>query len=205
MRTAKLVLPLLLILVAAPACGDPPPRAATPSVSSLDGQLVVATRKLTDPHFARTVIFMVAHTGEGAMGLVVNRVFGAIALKDLFGGDSLGRAGGDPKVELRYGGPVDFNHGFVLHSADYLGSSTQVYRNGIALTASLDIVRAVAEGRGPKRSLFLSGYAGWGAGQLEHEIARGDWLVAPADPELLFSADPGSVWEQALRSAGLSL
>lgn len=204
MKFQRSVWPLLCWLVVVgtiPAQGRPRP--AQLQMSSLDGQFLVATRKLDDPHFAATVIFVVAHTGEGAMGLVVNRVFGSIALKDLFG-ESVGKGGGT-QVELRYGGPVEANLGFVLHSADYAGTSTQLFRHGIALSTGLDVVRAVAEGRGPKHSLFLAGYAGWGAGQLEHEIARGDWLVAPAAVELLFDADPGSMWERALRRAGLAL
>ncbi len=202
MKPAQFALTLLLILLAAGARFAHP--RATPQFSSLDGKFLVATRKLTDPNFTRCVIFMIAHNNEGAMGLVVNRVFGAITLKDLFGGQAIGK-GGERKVDLHYGGPVEFNRGFVLHSDDYTGASTQLFLNGIALSTELDVVQAVAGGHGPKRAQFLSGYTGWGAGQLEHEIARGDWLVAPADPELIFSADPDTVWEKALRHAGISL
>jgi putative transcriptional regulator len=175
-------------------------------VASLDGRFLVASRKLTDPHFRHSVIFMIAHDGDGALGLVVNRIFGAISLRTLFGERGVPRNGGF-KVSLHYGGPVAFEQGFVLHSADYAGQGTQVFRGGIALTTDLDVVRAVAEGRGPKRSVFVAGYTGWAGGQLEQEIARGDWLTAPADPELLFASDPDpdTVWEQALRGAGLDL
>ena len=138
------------------------------------------------------------------MGLVVNRMFGAISLKDLFGELGIKEAE-TRKIDLHYGGPVEFNRGFVLHSDDYAGASTQLFRNGIALSTGPDIVRAVAEGHGPKRTKFLAGYAGWGAGQLEREMSRGDWLVAPADPELIFSTEPASVWEKALQHAGFAL
>ncbi len=192
------------MLILATAWVQATARPSARQVSSLDGQCLVATAKLTDPHFAKTVIFVIAHTGEGAMGLIINRPLGPISLQDLFGEHGIKNAA-RVKVELRYGGPVENNLGFVLHSGDYADASTQLFRHGLALSTGLDIVQAVAAGRGPKRSQFLSGYAGWGAGQLESEMARGDWLAAPADPELILSADPATLWEQALRHAGLSL
>jgi putative transcriptional regulator len=206
MKPLKLAFPLLvaLVLLGATASAYAPPRSSTPQVSSLEGQFLVASRKMADPNFSRCVIYIVAHTDEGAMGLVVNRVFGAITLRDLFGDLGIKNAG-KVKVELHYGGPVENSRGFVLHSADYTGAGTQLFRNGIALSMGLDIVRAVAEGKGPKRAKFLSGYTGWAAGQLEAEMARGDWLVAPADPELMFSTAPDSVWEKALQRAGIAL
>ena len=202
-RISAFPLCLLLLAVSLGAGADPRPRRAAPVIASLDGQFLVATRRLVDPHFSRTVIFMVAHNGEGALGLVVNRALGAIKLKDLFG--EIGVEGSDKKVDLHYGGPVEMSMGFVLHTDDFAGTSTQLFRGGIALSTGIDIVRVVASGKGPKQSLFLSGYTGWGAGQLEHEIARGDWLVAPADAGLIFSADPATVWERALARAGLAL
>jgi putative transcriptional regulator len=200
--TALALFLLLLALVSAvPA--NVRPKSQAPLVSSLEGQFLVASRKMADPNFSRCVIYMVAHTEEGAMGLVVNRDLGAISLRDLFGDLGLPNAG--KKVELHFGGPVENHRGFVLHSADYAGASTQLFRNGIALSMGLDIVKAVAEGKGPKRAKFLSGYTGWGAGQLEAEMSRGDWLVAPVDPELMFSPEPGTVWEKALQRAGIAL
>ncbi len=205
MTTPKSALSLLLaLLVLATAWGQAAPRPSVRQVSSLDGQCLVATAKLHDPHFAKTVVFIIAHTGEGAMGLIINRPIGTVSLQDLFGEQGIKNAA-RVKVALRYGGPVENNLGFVLHSDDYAGASTQLFRHGLALSTGLDIVRAVAAGRGPKRSQFLSGYAGWGAGQLESEIARGDWLTTPADPELILSTDPAALWEKALRHAGLSL
>lgn len=208
--TRSMKIPTIFLLMAlafscycgvAPAALRPDP---TPPVSSLAGQLLVAGPRMADPNFTRCVIFMVAHTEEGALGLVVNRVYGAITLRALFG--DLGvTADGDRKVELHYGGPVQFNLGFVLHSADYEGVTTQLFRNRIGLSTGPDVVQAVAAGRGPKRFLFLAGYTGWGAGQLEREMARGDWLVAPADPELIFAPDPGMVWEKAMVRAGYAM
>lgn len=201
---------IVLLLVPWVAVADPPPPPPQPlaplRMASLDGQLLVAGRGLADPNFKHCVVFMLAHTEDGAMGLVVNRVFGGISLKALFGDLGIKKAS-STKIDLHYGGPVDFQRGFVLHSDDYAGAATQMFRNGIALSMGVDIVRAVADGRGPKRLKFLAGYSGWSAGQLEHEIARGDWLVAPADPELIFApaADSDSVWDRALQRAGIAL
>lgn len=206
MKPPPLAFALFLLLLLAWVSAVPanvPPKSPAPQVASLEGQFLVASRKMADPNFSRCVIYMVAHTGEGAMGLVVNRDLGAISLRDLFG--DLGFPNAGKKVELHFGGPVENSRGFVLHSADYAGASTQLFRNGIALSTGLDIVKAVAEGKGPKRAKFLSGYTGWGAGQLEAEMSRGDWLVAPADPELMFSPELGTVWEKALQRAGIAL
>lgn len=200
--TLTLFLLLLALVSAVPA--HVRPKSPAPQVVGLDGQFLVASRRMADPNFSRCVIYIVAHTDEGAMGLVVNRVFGAITLRDLFGELGIPNAG-KKKIELHYGGPVENSRGFVLHSADYAGASTQLFRNGIALSTGLDIVKAVAEGKGPKRTKFLSGYTGWAGGQLEAEMSRGDWLVAPADPELMFSSEPDAVWEKALRRAGIAL
>lgn len=204
MRYPKIVCVLLLVPLSLSAAPDYVRPHSPPRVSSLSGQLLVAGRRMADPNFTRCVVFMVAHAEEGALGLVVNRVYGAITLRHLFGDLGI-RQGLDRKVDLYYGGPVQFNLGFVLHSDDYAGASTQLFRHNIALSTGPDVVQAVAKGQGPKRSLFLAGYTGWGAGQLEREMARGDWLVAPADPELIFAPDPGTVWEKALERAGVSL
>lgn len=199
-----LALFLLLLALASALPANVRPKSPAVQTSSFDGQFLVASRRMADPNFSRCVIYIVAHTGEGAMGLVVNRRFGAITLRDLFGDLGIPN-GGTMKVELHYGGPVENSRGFVLHTADYAGASTQLFRNGIALSSGLDIVKAVAQGVGPKRAKFLSGYAGWAAGQLETEMSRGDWLVAPADPELMFSPESDTVWEKALQRAGIAL
>ena len=106
---------------------------------------------------------------------------------------------------MRYGGPVEQARGFVLHSEDYTGPSTRVVGDGVALSTGFDILKALAGGTGPRQAQFLLGYAGWGPGQLEGEIVRGDWLSAPADDRLIFSEDPDRVWGEALEHAGTTL
>ena len=169
------------------------------------GQLLVATPRMPDPRFSEAVIYMIDHDAKGAMGLVVNRSLGEGQLKALleaFGVESEDATG---TVRLHYGGPVEAGRGFVLHSTDYSGPSTRVVNGQIAVSTGLDVLKAVGAGEGPRESRFILGYAGWGPGQLESEMAREDWLTAPADSSLIFSDDLDAVWEKALASSGLSL
>lgn len=172
--------------------------------SRLVGQFLVASRRLAEPTFARSVIYVVDHNDGGAMGLIVNRVLAKTDWKTLgsaFGIESRSRK----LVDVYFGGPVDVGRGFVLHSGDYLGANTLHLRRSLSLSTGLDVIKAIIAGQGPKHSLLLLGYAGWGPGQLDHELNRGDWLLAPADESLIFSKNPKAVWEKALRSAGLPL
>jgi putative transcriptional regulator len=171
----------------------------------LSGQLLVATPRMGDPRFARTVIYMVDHDAEGAMGLVINRSYGEGPWNALLEGFGVEHEDVSGTVRLHYGGPVDAGRGFVLHTADYAGASTRVVDAGVAFSTGLDVLKAVAEGKGPRRSLFVLGYAGWGPGQLEGEMARDDWLTAPAEETLIFGDDPDATWEKALDRAGLAL
>lgn len=171
----------------------------------LDGKLLVATARIGDPRFSRTVIYMINHDAEGAMGLVVNRVYGTGPLTSLLEGFGIDAAEAGGMVRLHYGGPVSPGRGFVLHSDDYAGPETRVVATGVALSTGVDVLEALARGAGPKRRLFILGYAGWGPGQLEGEIARDDWVTAPADASLIFSDDLESVWDEAISRAGLAL
>ncbi len=172
---------------------------------TLTGQLLVATKKIEDPRFAKTVIFMVSHDKEGAFGLVVNRVFGAGPMQKFLKGFDIGPGKIKGDIRLHYGGPVSPSVGFFLHTADFKGDDTRVVDSKMALTTGTSVLKAIAEGRGPRNSLFALGYAGWSAGQLEGEIARGDWFSAPASEELIFSEDVDAIWERASGKAGLKL
>ncbi len=194
-----------LVSLAAPSLGGEKGFVAPKHSPFLAGQLLVATQKLGDPRFTRTVIYMVDHDAKGAMGLIVNRAYGVGPLDKLLKGFGIEDEDLAGTIRLHYGGPVDTGRGFVLHSADFEGPGTRVVNKEVAITTKLEVLKAIAKGEGPKRSLFALGYAGWGPGQLEGEIARDDWVTAPADQDLIFSDDLESTWDRAIKMAGVAL
>lgn len=164
----------------------------------LAGQLLIAMPSMEDPRFARTVICLCAHSAEGAMGIVLNKPLEGLSFDDL-----LGQLGLDPippqrRIRLVSGGPVEGGRGFVLHSADWETEGSLRVSDDVALTASVDILKAIAGGGGPKQGFLALGYAGWGPGQLESEIQQNAWLNVPADQALLFGEQPDQLWRQAL-------
>lgn len=179
----------------------------------LDGQMLIAMPSMRDERFTRSVIYVCAHSSEGAMGIVVNQPAANINFPDLLvqlevipASDiiQLPRRAGTVKV-LR-GGPVETGRGFVLHSADFfIENSTLPIDDGICLTATLDILKAIARGDGPASALLALGYAGWAPGQLETEIQENGWLHCTADPELIFGGDTETKYEKALRKIGIDL
>lgn len=195
---------LALVLFAVPAAADGGTVEGGGIARSLRGEFLVATPDLLDPNFARTVVLVISHDDTGAMGLVVNRSGQSIARAELLGGatddaDAL-------SVTLHYGGPVGEAYGFMLHDPGYADATTEQVADGIALSVGADVVGAVGSELGPKRYKFLLGYAGWGPGQLEGEIAEGAWVVAPADAAaVLDEGDDETVWERALARRYLDL
>ena len=165
---------------------------------SLAGQLLVATAEMGDPRFAETVIYMVQHDENGAMGLVINRPIAKGPIADLLRGLGVESRAARGEIVIHYGGPVEPEKAFVLHSDDYAGRGTTVVGGGIAVAADAEIVRALAEGRGPRQSLFTLGYAGWAPGQLEAEIRANAWFTIPAEKKLIFDDDPETKWEHAM-------
>ena len=174
---------------------------------SIAGEFLVATPRMGDPRFARTVIYMVEHDARGALGLIINRSMGEGPLAKLlqgFGVDT-GESESSTSIRLYFGGPVKRSQGFIIHTPDYRDKNTKSLTDQVSLSTRVEVLKAVAEGRGPTRLLFVLGYAGWGPGQLEGEMAREDWLTAPFDEELLFGADVGVKWSRAMALAGISL
>jgi len=171
----------------------------------LTGQLLIAMPTMRDPRFTRTVIYMCAHNAEGAMGLVVNRLVGSLTFPELL--QQLGIEVADRKRDLRihFGGPVDSGRGFVLHSDDYTQDGTLMVEGGIALTATVDILKQIASGGGPSQSLLALGYAGWGPGQLDSEIQANGWLHAPADQSIVFDSDLDGKWQRAINKIGVDV
>jgi putative transcriptional regulator len=174
--------------------------------SSLAGQLLVAMPQMADPRFARSVVYLCAHSADGAMGLVVNRLIDSLTFQNLLeqiGVEQDGSAARD--MPIHFGGPVESSRGFVLHSTDYVQDSTLVIEDEIALTATIDVLKAIATGEGPKQRVLALGYAGWAAGQLEAEIQANGWLLVPADLDLVFGNDNGAKWARSLAKIGVDL
>ncbi|MGE0745440.1 MAG: YqgE/AlgH family protein [Rhodospirillales bacterium] len=177
-----------------------------PSTGYLTGQMLIAMPQMQDPRFARTVIYMCAHTADGAMGLVVNKLIESVSFSELLEQLNIDRPGGkSPSIRVHFGGPVETGRGFVLHSADYAQEATLVINDRIALTATVDILKAMAQGKGPSHSLLALGYAGWGPGQLDSEMQQNGWLCVPADDKLIFGTNLDSRWEDAMQKLGISL
>jgi putative transcriptional regulator len=174
-----------------------PTAAQTPSPASLAGQLLVASPSMGDPRFARTVIVMVRHDKDGAFGIIVNRPIGErplASLLEMLGEKDTTVAG---TVHIFVGGPVQPEMGFVIHSSDYHRPGTIDVNARVAMTASREILHDIGNNTGPKQSLIAFGYAGWGPGQLEGELARRDWSIAPGEPKLIFDEDREKVWDAA--------
>jgi len=171
--------------------------------SYLVGQLLVAMPSMQDTRFAKTVIYMCAHNAEGAMGLVINRALDALSFPDLLEQLDIQISTALDDVDVHFGGPVETGRGFVLHSPDYLQEGTMVVADGVALTATVEILRAIASGKGPQRHLLALGYAGWGPGQLDSEIKANGWLNVGADEVLVFDTDLNTKWERAMAKIGI--
>ena len=173
------------------------------SAASLAGQLLIAMPAMGDTRFSHAVIFLCAHAPEGALGIVVNQKLATPRFDELL--QQLEIAPAPPARSLRVlsGGPVETSRGFVLHSAEWHGEGTMRVNEIASLTASLDILRLVAEGTGPQEALLALGYAGWGPGQLDQEIQANGWLTAPAEAAILFDADDATKWHRALGLLGI--
>ncbi len=183
-------------------------QAAEPSRNTLflEGQFLVAAPKMPDPRFAKTVILMVKHDATGAMGFVINKVFGRGPLPIFLKGFGIkAETTVNETVVLYYGGPVELESAAVLHSLDYKDVSTKKIGKNLAWSNRKDVLSAVAAGKGPKERIFILGYSGWSPGQLEQEMAREDWLTAPADGALVFDQDPKTLWDRIMIKAGVKL
>lgn len=177
----------------------------------LDGQLLIAMPGIGDPRFEKSVIFMCAHSENGAMGIIVNKRAPMLSFNELL--ERLDITPQEDRIKLpedvqsvmvQFGGPVEPGRGFVLHTTDYFSAETSLpIDEGIALTATLDILRAIACGDGPRRALLALGYAGWGPGQLENEMQRNGWLNCAPDEDLLFGNDLDGKYSMALGKIGV--
>jgi len=191
---AVLVVPAALIGAVAPNATEP----TKPSFESLAGQLLIASPDMRDPRFDHAVILVVRHDHDGALGVVINMPAGERSLAELLVAIGEKRPDAAGNVPVFVGGPVEPDMALVLHSAEYRCAGTLDVDGHVALTVSPQILRDIAAKAGPKKSLFAFGYAGWGAGQLDGEMARNVWFTAPEDPKLVFDEDRAKVWDLAL-------
>ena len=188
-----------------------PAQSALTGPSFLDGQFLVAMPGMADERFARSVIYVCAHSADGAMGIMINQPAPQITFHDLLvqldiipEGPEIRLPGPAGRMQVHRGGPVETGRGFVLHSSDYfIENSTLPIDEDVCLTATLEILKAIAVGNGPESAMLALGYAGWAPGQLENEIQQNGWLHCPADPTLVFEADAGQKYDQALRKIGI--
>lgn len=170
-----------------------------------EGQMLLAMPAMTDPRFERAVIYMCAHKDEGAMGLVVNKTLDSIDFRELLGQLDIPAGDSVRDMTVHFGGPVENQRGFVLHSGEYRHDETLMISDQVGLTATLDILRALARGDGPEKSILALGYAGWGPGQLESEFHDNAWLSVPYDDALIFEVEAADKWERAFDSIGVDL
>jgi putative transcriptional regulator len=183
------------------------------SAGYLDGQMLIAMPGMMDERFQRTVIYICAHSAEGAMGIVLNKPASDLSFPDLLvqldvipEKDAIRLPRRVERMNVLIGGPVETSRGFVLHTPDFfIEQSTLPIDDGICLTATVDILRAIAKGKGPESAVLALGYAGWSAGQLESEIQANGWLSCDADPNLIFTASLDHKYDLALRKIGVDL
>ncbi len=177
----------------------------------LDGHFLIAMPGMQDSRFSRTVVYICAHSSDGAMGIMINQPAPQITFRDLLvqldiipEGEEIRLPGPAGRMKVHRGGPVETGRGFVLHSADYfIENSTLPIDENISLTATLEILKAIAVGDGPHRALLALGYAGWAPGQLENEIQANGWLHCPAIPDLIFDGDLDSKYNRAMALIGI--
>lgn len=189
-----------------------PTAAKAPAADPPAGQLLIAAETIQDPRFYHSVILLVRHDQDGAFGVMINRPLAERPIADILAdSNGAGRktAGDDPNgkpadaaiegvIRVLFGGPVEPQYGFVVHSTDYQRAATVAVADGVAMTATRQVLRDIGHRQGPKQYLFAIGYSGWGAGQLEGEIARRDWFTEPATPDLVFDPDADGIWRKAL-------
>lgn len=170
----------------------------------LTGKLLIAMPGMGDPRFERSVVYLCSHGDDGAMGLIVNKPAKDVRLSDLLEQLEITPDADARHSAVHYGGPVEGARGFVLHTKDYVSNLQSLeVPDGLNMTATMDVLEDIAQGDGPRKALMMLGYSGWGAGQLEGEIARNGWLTADASEELVFDLSNSEKWSAALKALGI--
>lgn len=170
---------------------------------SLAGMTLIAMPSMPDPRFAKSVIYLCAYSEDGAMGLIINQRASELNFGKVVEQVGIDADPGARDLPVHVGGPVETSRGFVLHSTDYVHESTMVIDKDFALSATVDVLQAIGEGKGPARMVFALGYSGWAAGQLDKEIQDSGWLLAGSNPDLVFGDDADTKWTSALAGLGI--
>ena len=174
------------------------------TASFLDGHVLIAMPGMTDPRFHKTLVYLCAHSQDGAMGLIINKPAETLKVSDLYERLDIAQRPDLPDETVRFGGPVETGRGFVLHSGDYYAPEATMRVDGqISMTATLEILHLMAAGEGPSERMVALGYAGWSAGQLEFELQANGWLLCPPDRDLIFGAENEGKWAKALAKLGI--
>ncbi|MAF48199.1 MAG: YqgE/AlgH family protein [Rhodospirillales bacterium] len=190
--------PCLVILLAAtmPAMAEE---------ASLAGKFLVASPRMADSNFAKTVIYLCKHDADGAFGLILNRAGGKVSMADMLRSFSVAPGKAEGVMQFRLGGPVHVDVGFILHTAEFSAGTSICRQGGLAVSSGREILDAFAAGARPEKSVLFFGYSGWGAGQLEGELKRKDWVIVAADRGMIFGANPKTMWRRALERRGVDL
>ena len=172
---------------------------------SLAGHLLIATPVIEESCFTRSVIYLCAHNEAGAMGIIINYPVENIGLKDILDQLDIESKTKPRDFPIHFGGPVEANRGFVVHSVEYATEETLIQKNGVAVTASVSLLQDLAQGNGPAQGMLVLGYAGWSPGQLESEIETGSWIVVPASKQLVFDTNNETKWNVAISTLGIDM
>lgn len=175
------------------------------NTGSLAGHLLIATPVVQESCFARSVIYMCAHNEGGAMGIIINYPVENIDIKEIFDQLDIVSKAQMNVLPIHFGGPVEANRGFIVHSGDGSRAENLIEKDGIAVSASISILKDLAEGKGPSKGMLVLGYAGWSPGQLESEIEAGSWIVVPATKQLVFDTDNETKWSVAVSTLGIDM
>lgn len=172
---------------------------------SLAGHLLVATPVIQESCFSHALIYMCAHNEAGAMGVIINYAIDNVRISEILEQLEIASETRPRDIPVHFGGPVESNRGFVVHSNDYVSEESMIESNGIVVTASVSILQEIAQGKGPAQGMLVLGYAGWSPGQLEAEIEGGSWIVVPATAQLVFDTDNDTKWNVAVSTLGFDM
>ena len=170
----------------------------------LSGKFLIASPSMADPRFFKSVIYMIIHKNEGAMGIVINQPIIETKINNIINNEELKDNSNIDNIPITYGGPVDTKKGFILHTSEFKDETTIKVNSEIFLTSNINILKSIVKGDGPKKSLFALGYAGWMPGQLEEELSNDGWLIAPGDSKLIFECKAEKKWVEAIKSIGIN-